>query len=107
VAALTAGTVFEIEDVAANLAGEEFHVGNGDRPKRRACGTVMMLLVRRKSVMGDLVVGGPVYWLGWVATAEPEEVVAASRPSEPRIILLVEWVLSHIKSRCCSAQLEA
>ncbi|TWB03571.1 NRAMP (natural resistance-associated macrophage protein)-like metal ion transporter [Bradyrhizobium stylosanthis] len=31
--------------------------------------TVMMLLVRRKSVMGDLVVSGPVYWLGWIATA--------------------------------------
>lgn len=31
--------------------------------------TVMMLLVRRKSVMGDLVVRGPVYWLGWIATA--------------------------------------
>ena len=31
--------------------------------------TVMMLLVRRKSVMGDLVVRGPVYWLGWTATA--------------------------------------
>ena len=31
--------------------------------------TVMMLLVRRKSVMSDLVVRGPVYWLGWVATA--------------------------------------
>lgn len=30
--------------------------------------TVMMLLVRRKSVMGDLVVRGPVYWLGWIAT---------------------------------------
>ncbi|WFU76981.1 Nramp family divalent metal transporter [Bradyrhizobium sp. CB2312] len=30
--------------------------------------TVMMLLVRRKSVMGDLVISGPVYWLGWVAT---------------------------------------
>ncbi|WP_375762753.1 Nramp family divalent metal transporter [Bradyrhizobium sp. B025] len=30
--------------------------------------TVMMLLVRRKSVMGDLVVSGPVYWLGWIAT---------------------------------------
>jgi Mn2+/Fe2+ NRAMP family transporter len=25
---------------------------------------IMMLLVRRKSVMGDLVVKGPVYWLG-------------------------------------------
>ncbi|QOZ71101.1 Nramp family divalent metal transporter [Bradyrhizobium arachidis] len=31
--------------------------------------TVMMLLVRRKSVMGDLVVSGTVYWLGWIATA--------------------------------------
>jgi NRAMP (natural resistance-associated macrophage protein)-like metal ion transporter len=30
--------------------------------------TIMMLLVRRKSVMGDLVVRGPVYWLGWAAT---------------------------------------
>lgn len=30
--------------------------------------TVMMLLVRRKSVMGDLMVSGPVYWLGWAAT---------------------------------------
>ena len=31
--------------------------------------TVMMLLVRRKSVMGDLLISGPVYWLGWIATA--------------------------------------
>lgn len=31
--------------------------------------TVMMLLVRRKSVMGNLVISGPVYWLGWIATA--------------------------------------
>ena len=30
---------------------------------------VVMLLVRRKSVMGDLVVKGPVYWLGWASTA--------------------------------------
>lgn len=30
--------------------------------------TIMMLLVRRKSVMGDLVVSGAVYWLGWTAT---------------------------------------
>jgi Mn2+/Fe2+ NRAMP family transporter len=30
---------------------------------------IMMLLVRRKSVMGDLLVKGPVYWLGWMATA--------------------------------------
>jgi hypothetical protein len=28
----------------------------------------MMLLVRRKSVMG-LVVKGPVYWLGWISAA--------------------------------------
>jgi hypothetical protein len=28
---------------------------------------IMMLLVRRKSVMGDLVVKGPVDWLGWIA----------------------------------------
>jgi NRAMP (natural resistance-associated macrophage protein)-like metal ion transporter len=31
--------------------------------------TIMMLLARRRSVMGDLVVTGPVYWLGWLATA--------------------------------------
>jgi hypothetical protein len=31
--------------------------------------TIMMLLVWRKSVMGDLVVKGPVYWLGWISTA--------------------------------------
>jgi Mn2+/Fe2+ NRAMP family transporter len=30
---------------------------------------IMMLLVRRKSVMGDLVVKGPVYRLGWMSTA--------------------------------------
>jgi NRAMP (natural resistance-associated macrophage protein)-like metal ion transporter len=29
---------------------------------------IMMLLVRRKTVMGQLVVKGPVYWLGWAAT---------------------------------------
>ena len=29
---------------------------------------VLMMLVRRKSVMGDLVVKGPVFWLGWIAT---------------------------------------
>lgn len=29
---------------------------------------IMMLLVRRHSVMGELVVTGPVYWLGWMAT---------------------------------------
>ncbi len=30
---------------------------------------IMMLLVRRRSVMGELIVKGPVYWLGWIATA--------------------------------------
>jgi Mn2+/Fe2+ NRAMP family transporter len=30
---------------------------------------IMMLLARRQSVMGDLVVKGPVYWLGWISTA--------------------------------------
>ena len=30
---------------------------------------IMMLLVRRKSVMGNLIVTGPVYCLGWIATA--------------------------------------
>lgn len=30
--------------------------------------TIMMVLVRRRSVMGDLVVRGPIYWLGWLAT---------------------------------------
>jgi Mn2+/Fe2+ NRAMP family transporter len=29
---------------------------------------VMMILVRRKAVMGELIIGGPVYWLGWAAT---------------------------------------
>ena len=29
---------------------------------------IMMLVVRRKSVIGNLVVTGPVYWLGWIAT---------------------------------------
>ncbi|KIZ40673.1 divalent metal cation transporter, partial [Rhodopseudomonas palustris] len=30
---------------------------------------IMMLLVRKQSVMGDLIVKGPVCWLGWLATA--------------------------------------
>jgi Mn2+/Fe2+ NRAMP family transporter len=30
---------------------------------------IMMLLVRRKSVMGDLEVKGPIHWLGWISTA--------------------------------------
>jgi NRAMP (natural resistance-associated macrophage protein)-like metal ion transporter len=29
---------------------------------------IMMLLVRRQAVMGDLIIKGPVYWLGWIAT---------------------------------------
>lgn len=29
---------------------------------------IMMLLVRRKSAMGNLVVKGPVYRLGWIST---------------------------------------
>jgi len=29
---------------------------------------ILMLLVRRPKVMGDLVVTGPLYWLGWAAT---------------------------------------
>jgi NRAMP (natural resistance-associated macrophage protein)-like metal ion transporter len=29
---------------------------------------IMMLLIRRKSVMGDLIIRGPVYWLGCLAT---------------------------------------
>jgi Mn2+/Fe2+ NRAMP family transporter len=38
---------------------------------------IMMLLVRRKSVMGDLVVKGPVDWLGWIATAAMAFCIAA------------------------------
>ena len=30
---------------------------------------LMMLLVRRKKVMGELKIGGWLYWLGWLATA--------------------------------------
>ena len=30
---------------------------------------IMMLLVRRKSVVSELVIKGPVYWLGWISTA--------------------------------------
>ncbi|MBR0908224.1 MULTISPECIES: NRAMP family divalent metal transporter [Bradyrhizobium] len=30
---------------------------------------VLMMLVRRPKVMGELVVRGPLYWLGWAATA--------------------------------------
>jgi Mn2+/Fe2+ NRAMP family transporter len=29
---------------------------------------IMMLLVRERAVMGELVVTGPIYWLGWIAT---------------------------------------
>jgi NRAMP (natural resistance-associated macrophage protein)-like metal ion transporter len=30
---------------------------------------LMMLMVRRRAIMGRFVVGGPLYWLGWVSTA--------------------------------------
>jgi hypothetical protein len=30
---------------------------------------LLMVLVRRPKVMGKLVVTGPLYWLGWTATA--------------------------------------
>jgi len=30
---------------------------------------ILMVLVRNPKVMGKLVVTGPLYWLGWLATA--------------------------------------
>jgi Mn2+/Fe2+ NRAMP family transporter len=30
--------------------------------------TIMMLLVRKRSVMGDLIISGRFNWLGWLAT---------------------------------------
>jgi len=30
---------------------------------------MLMLLVRRRKVMGDLVIRGWLYWLGWLSTA--------------------------------------
>jgi len=30
---------------------------------------LLMLMAHRKDVMGHFVVGGPLYWLGWLSTA--------------------------------------
>jgi hypothetical protein len=30
---------------------------------------LLMLMARHKNVMGRFVVGGPLYWLGWLSTA--------------------------------------
>ena len=30
---------------------------------------LLMFMARRKDVMGRFVVGGPLYWLGWLSTA--------------------------------------
>lgn len=30
---------------------------------------LLMIMSRRKEVMGRFVIGGPLYWLGWLATA--------------------------------------
>ena len=30
---------------------------------------LLMLMARRKDVMGRFVIGGPLYWLGWLSTA--------------------------------------
>ena len=30
---------------------------------------LLMFMARRKDVMGSFVVGGPLYWLGWLSTA--------------------------------------
>jgi Mn2+/Fe2+ NRAMP family transporter len=30
---------------------------------------LLMIMARRKDVMGHFVIGGPLYWLGWLATA--------------------------------------
>jgi Mn2+/Fe2+ NRAMP family transporter len=30
---------------------------------------MLMIMARRKNVMGRFVVGGPLYWLGWLSTA--------------------------------------
>jgi Mn2+/Fe2+ NRAMP family transporter len=38
---------------------------------------VMMLIATRKSAMGVFIVGGPLLWLGWLATAVMAATVAA------------------------------
>jgi hypothetical protein len=30
---------------------------------------LLMIMARRRDVMGHFVVGGPLYWLGWLSTA--------------------------------------
>jgi hypothetical protein len=30
---------------------------------------LLMFMARRRDVMGRFVVGGPLYWLGWLSTA--------------------------------------
>jgi hypothetical protein len=30
---------------------------------------LLMFMARRKDVMGRFVVGGPLYWLGWLSTS--------------------------------------
>jgi hypothetical protein len=30
---------------------------------------LLMIMARHKEVMGRFVVGGPLYWLGWLSTA--------------------------------------
>jgi hypothetical protein len=30
---------------------------------------LLMVMARRKAVMGRFVVGGPLFWLGWLSTA--------------------------------------
>jgi hypothetical protein len=29
---------------------------------------LLMIMARRKDVMGRFVIGGPLYWLGWLST---------------------------------------
>jgi len=45
---------------------------------------VLMLMARHGGVMGRFVVGGPLYWLGWLATAAMAMSVAA---------MAVEWIV--------------
>jgi hypothetical protein len=30
---------------------------------------LLMIMSRRKEVMGRFIIGGPLYWLGWLSTA--------------------------------------
>ena len=47
---------------------------------------LLMLMARRKDVMGRFVIGGPLYWLGWLSTAG--DAVRASRAMGVRVFLL-------------------